>query len=280
MYAACSPLNARNIGQAASVHKTLLHDGGMFTSLRGQAGPADVLQTFLESIWWPANCGRLSVKIAHGTGRSKADEWRNLMAPYPVALVVAWNLWSKSEDAEAPLPSGRTNLAKTLEKTSETLRKRREKNAQRTADQDNDSEPDFDSDSDGPGARKAPSRNYWDHYRNVVRFCAGHRILGSRAISVNDVDRAVDLHCDAFTSWARMGCHLTPNFHGSVHIPDWVSAWGPLYSWWAWPFERMNGILARVKTNGHTGGELEATMMRAWVKTALAQDLVCLDCSL
>ncbi|KAH9838969.1 uncharacterized protein C8Q71DRAFT_704413 [Rhodofomes roseus] len=71
-----------------------------------------------------------------------------------------------------------------------------------------------------------------------------------------------------------MNCHLTPYFHLATHNSEFFLRNGPSYSWWAYPYERNNGFLGRFKTNGHTGGELEATMMRGWVKCQLISDLV------
>lgn len=40
--------------------------------------------------------------------------------------------------------------------------------------------------------------------------------------------------------------------------------------------ERNNGFLSSVNNNGHLGGEVEATMMRAWTRVQLVQELVSL----
>lgn len=77
-----------------------------------------------------------------------------------------------------------------------------------------------------------------------------------------------------FQEYARMGCHLTPNAHIVMHLEDYIRLYGPVYGWWAYAFERMNGILGRFNTNGHTGGEVEATILRGWLKTIQLQDLV------
>jgi hypothetical protein len=267
-------------GHGGHLHKNILHKGGMFTKEPGSGrSPSDLLEDFLKSIHWPYNTGRLNVKIASGSGRYKADEWRNLMSVYVVGLAVAWNLWEKSRNASAPNAKAGTNLAKDAAKRDALLQQRRAKLAARGDDSTSASSDaeDLDSESDPQSQSRPPSRNYWAHYTNCLRFCASLRILATRALSLDDVDRGLGFHLEAFRSWARMGCHLTPNFHGSVHLGDYLRAYGPMYGWWAWAYERFNGILARVKTNGHhSGGELEATLMRAWVKTSLTQDLVSL----
>src|SRR3989337_2622664 len=36
---------------------------------------------------------------------------------------------------------------------------------------------------------------------------------------------------------------ITPNIHLSLHITDCCEDYGPLYSFWCYSFERMNGLL-------------------------------------
>lgn len=43
-------------------------------------------------------------KIASGGERLKADEWGNLMQVYPVTLAVAWQMWTRQPDENAPAP--------------------------------------------------------------------------------------------------------------------------------------------------------------------------------
>lgn len=59
-----------------------------------------------------------------------------------------------------------------------------------------------------------------------------------------------------------------------MHIRLWIILFGPVYAWWVYAFERMNGVLARFRTNGRGGGELEAILLRGWLKLMMLQDLV------
>ncbi|KDQ06156.1 hypothetical protein BOTBODRAFT_121839, partial [Botryobasidium botryosum FD-172 SS1] len=40
-----------------------------------------------------------------------------------------------------------------------------------------------------------------------------------------------------------------PTLHLSLHIPEFISLFGPVYSWWAFPFERYNGAIQKIPTN-------------------------------
>jgi hypothetical protein len=72
-----------------------------------------------------------------------------------------------------------------------------------------------------------------------------------------------------------MHCHLVPYFHyAAVHLEPQFLKHGPGPGWWTYAYERNNSFLGRFNTNGHSGGELEGTMMRGWWKATLIQDLV------
>lgn len=42
---------------------------------------------------------------------------------------------------------------------------------------------------------------------------------------------------------------LRPNHHLALHIDECLSGLGPAHSWWCFPFERYNGVIARLNTN-------------------------------
>ena len=47
---------------------------------------------------------------------------------------------------------------------------------------------------------------------------------------------------------------LQPNHHASFHIYNYLILFGPVHSWWTFPFERLIGILQRLSSN-HKNGE-------------------------
>jgi hypothetical protein len=77
---------------------------------------------------------------------------------------------------------------------------------------------------------------------NFVRACM---LLVSRIITQGDLDEAqyrlmtviklVELHYGQEK--------ITPNLHLCLHIVECCQDYGPLYSFWCYSFERMNGIL-------------------------------------
>lgn len=71
-----------------------------------------------------------------------------------------------------------------------------------------------------------------------------------------------------------LGVHLVINHHMSIHYVEMIKLFGPVYGWWLFAFERFNGMLERVKTNGRDGGRAELTLLRSWVMTHLIYELL------
>ena len=42
---------------------------------------------------------------------------------------------------------------------------------------------------------------------------------------------------------------LVPNHHMALHVWEYMVEFGPVYSWWAYPYERVNGIIQKTKSN-------------------------------
>ncbi|CAK5270814.1 unnamed protein product [Mycena citricolor] len=59
---------------------------------------------------------------------------------------------------------------------------------------------------------------------------------------------------------------LRPNMHMAFHIYDFLLLFGPVTSWWTFPFERVIGYLQKINTNNHIGGDLEATLSRSFMR--------------
>jgi hypothetical protein len=49
---------------------------------------------------------------------------------------------------------------------------------------------------------------------------------------------------------------LRPNNHLSLHLAECLRSFGPVHGWWAFPFERYNGILQRFNTNNKLGAAI------------------------
>lgn len=102
-----------------------------------------------------------------------------------------------------------------------------------------------------------PERNY----RCWCVFVDACRLLCSRAISQDGIaklDTLLIRFCQMFEClYGTSSC--TPNLHLHGHLKECILDFGPASSFWAFPFERLNGILGAVPTNHKN---IETQMMR------------------
>lgn len=57
------------------------------------------------------------------------------------------------------------------------------------------------------------------------------------------------------------------NNHMAFHIPEFMDYYGPVHGWWAYPFERVIGMLQRISTNNKQGNRLYLVViisLRMW----------------
>lgn len=90
-----------------------------------------------------------------------------------------------------------------------------------------------------------------EHYQCWCLFVDACRLLCSRAISRDGLDRMDSLiirFCKMFEQlYGALSC--TPNLHLHCHLKQCFLDFGPAGSFWAFPFERLNGMLGSVPTN-------------------------------
>ena len=49
------------------------------------------------------------------------------------------------------------------------------------------------------------------------------------------------------------GARVTTNMHMATHVQEFMKLFGPTFSWWCFPFERLIGFLQRMPNNGKIG---------------------------
>ena len=72
---------------------------------------------------------------------------------------------------------------------------------------------------------------------------------------------AYDKHMFAYLCGLRnMFDHeFVPNHHLSLHLYECLVLFGPVHGWWAFPFERYNGLLRRININYKPGKCVDST---------------------
>jgi hypothetical protein len=199
---------------------------------------------------------------------SKADQWQLHISVLFVGLFVAWEIDSLIPDIDAPKSRANTKHAAAHAKNEKVMRQCHleillsETEAQPTDEQ---------LDENDALTMDCSIRH---HYTTILKFSATIRILSSRSISPDEVERGCAALSRACQNWVRMGCHLTPYFHLTQHLQRQFLQFGSCYATWVFPYERNNGFLGRTNHNNPKGGELECTMMRKWWKWVLVHDLV------
>lgn len=89
-----------------------------------------------------------------------------------------------------------------------------------------------------------------DALENFMHLVAAVDLATRRSMSV-DRANTFDSHMEAYVQGLRTiyEADLVPNHHLSLHLKDCLLLFGPTHGWWAFPFERYNGLLQRLKTN-------------------------------
>ncbi|KAJ3911125.1 hypothetical protein F5877DRAFT_20391, partial [Lentinula edodes] len=113
------------------------------------------------------------------------------------------------------------------------------------------------------------SRKRLSLYNTVLYPCVAVRLLSTKRISMVQANQGQQYFAHYCLRLLGLGAELTINHHLAMHFAMMVKLFGPVYAWWLFAFERFNGILEKVKTNGHDGGRCELTMLRNWVQTHL-----------
>lgn len=67
---------------------------------------------------------------------------------------------------------------------------------------------------------------------------------------------------------------MTPSFHWSVHTPDQIRDYGPVYDFWTFLTEWLNKVLKSLNNNHWTGGRLEVSMMCGFGRDAQFKTLI------
>ncbi|KAF7335607.1 hypothetical protein MVEN_02215300 [Mycena venus] len=92
-------------------------------------------------------------------------------------------------------------------------------------------------------------------------------------------------HSMALFQAVVLACRFTVTFERATAYRDFIKDWGlistrhsisttsfyffgPIVSWWCFPFERLIGVLQKIKTNDWIGGELEATITKSFTRGA------------
>ncbi len=103
------------------------------------------------------------------------------------------------------------------------------------------------------GTRSSPPREK-ALLQNFAHLSAAADLASRRSMSTSRAEKYGDHLLDYLRTLRKLFDHeLVPNHHLSVHLKECLLRFGPVHAWWAFPFERYNGIIARLKSNNRAG---------------------------
>ncbi|RPD78430.1 hypothetical protein L226DRAFT_543787 [Lentinus tigrinus ALCF2SS1-7] len=85
---------------------------------------------------------------------------------------------------------------------------------------------------------------------NFMHLVAAVDLATRRTMSVDRANQ-YDVHMEAYIRGmlSIYNVDLVPNHHLCLHLKECLLLFGPTHGWWAFPFERYNGMLQKLKTN-------------------------------
>ncbi len=90
--------------------------------------------------------------------------------------------------------------------------------------------------------------------RNFLHLVCAVDLASRRSTSTSRAKR-FDEHILKYLETLRsvFDHHFVPNHHLSLHLEECLLNFGPVHAWWAFPFERFNGLISRLNTNHKPG---------------------------
>lgn len=92
----------------------------------------------------------------------------------------------------------------------------------------------------------------WQHYNCWLLYVKACCLISQRSISQAKIDEADDLilkFCQAFVQLYGIE-RCTPNIHLHNHLKACIEDYDPVYAFWLFSFERLNGIMGSYHTKG------------------------------
>ena len=102
------------------------------------------------------------------------------------------------------------------------------------------------------------------HYTCWQLFVKSCYLFCRRSVHISQVEEADHLmleFCNMFeTLYGKEHCTVNIHLHG--HLKDCITDFGPVYSFWLFSFERLNGVLGSYHTNCH---DISLQLMRRFL---------------
>ncbi|EUC56821.1 transposase family Tnp2 protein [Rhizoctonia solani AG-3 Rhs1AP] len=244
--------------------RTLFQPGMLTKSRPTDEDPVARFNACLDQMWMPKNFSRLPPKLGQTNTKIKADQWKLATRLVFVPLYMAFRLGDVIPNACVPRGNKSSTGAKNQTSRAKALHRERQKHYATIG-----------RPQDCPRVEDCfPSRNLRFHYKQVLSYSIATGTLDKRTVTPAEIEFGAQLLETICIDYAENNIPLPPNFHMMMHLEEPMLKYGSLYNSHVWALERANGVLSGMKHNGHSGGELEGTLMRGWWGIANLQNLI------
>ncbi|KAI0364513.1 hypothetical protein BV20DRAFT_1039369 [Pilatotrama ljubarskyi] len=109
---------------------------------------------------------------------------------------------------------------------------------------------------------------------NFAHLVSAVELAARRSTNQERIDK-FDYHMMEYLKSLRelFDHELVPNHHLSLHLKECLELFGPVHAWWAFPFERFNGLLQQLNTNSKSS-DMPITFMQYFYAGANLRSLM------
>ncbi|CEL56451.1 pleckstrin homology-like domain, family B, member 1 [Rhizoctonia solani AG-1 IB] len=228
--------------------------------------PASMFDALVAQTQFPSFCQRKPPQFLNMTSSLKAEQWKHIAIILPAALFEAWRDGDLIPNTFIPRGGRNTKAFKFQQsQAAEMLRNRKLVHRERGGLPRDDPKP----------LSCVAVRNRRLIYATICCYLVGRLGMVRHKVTREGIATSQRLLRRFGSDLARMNYPVTPNAHTALHLEESILQYGLLYGFHTAPFERANRVLININNNGHTGGVVEATMARGWLKRAGCHKLVC-----
>ncbi|KAG1751089.1 hypothetical protein EDB19DRAFT_1271823 [Suillus lakei] len=254
-----------------------IQNSALRASTDARARELDMIHKFLASFEAPLWAGKLPLRVGEPAGGSlTADEYKfAALTAWPIIIPIVWQTFINESDKD--FESAQKRHLKAQEKFNKDFMawKSRQELPQGSANmgkRGNRSKEDAE-----PKPPKQPNvRMQRDEPTNLLRLSTALKIFCGSSVQLELLPRAEVLLQEYLLEfkWMYGEGSMKPNFHWAVHLAQQIKDYGPVYNFWAFLSERLNKVLKSSNSNNWTGGQVEISMMREFMRAAQIDSMV------
>ncbi|KAE8218381.1 hypothetical protein CF319_g7734 [Tilletia indica] len=239
-------------------------------------------QHLLTATTYPAGMTKISVTLGDTGGGSPTAHGWSILSRYllPILLALSWSSLSETEKTFAS--SKRTLTSRDKSKAKKPVRRKSRRDVTSSDDGSSMTSGTTDGEKEeetGPSSRIGKRKRVTSKRKTAKTFSTPVSLTRLVEASLHLAHAArlahayilveaqlikLDAHLSDFVKILATDLHpkwLTYNFHVVLHITDQIRLHGTPRGYWAYPSERLYGLMKQVKTNRHRNGQIEFSLL-------------------